>query len=128
MKKIFVILLTLSYCISSTGMTLHIHYCCGKIDKVNFVQAKEQRCRMCRKKAMKKCCDDRQVSLKIQSDQKAEFAVKVLTKIFQQDKIYASNKITEELLADNHLTGFADNSPPLTKTIPIHILLCIYRI
>ena len=125
MKKFLVIVLMLMYGFSSTGMTLHLHYCCGKLDKIDFTPVKEKHCGAGHKMGKKSCCDNKEVSLQLQSDQNP---AKFLNPSFQLPAIKAAQP---ELLVSNPVTAknllpevFAP--PPLQKNI--NTLFCIYRI
>ena len=68
MKKYIIILLMLVYGIPSTGASLYLHYCCGKLDAVSFsVQHKEG----CNQKSTvsKTCCNNVAIDLKLDTDQ-----------------------------------------------------------
>lgn len=127
MKRIIVILLALIYGASSSGMTLHIHFCCGKVDKIDFVPVQRQ-CGMSHKMTTKKCCSDKEVSLKIHSEQKAEFATVSFTGANQQAKILFNYWIIEEIVFTDPLICFSDHAPPSGYDVPVHILHCVYRI
>ena len=128
MKKLIVILLLLGYGLSSFGMTLHVHYCCGKIDKVKLAPVKENKCPVDKKAKKKGCCDDRQVELKIKTDYKNEPSALLKFKSF-----------SEVLLVDDFSTVVfiaANDSPvygkaitrPFSTSIPLYKKHCIYRI
>jgi hypothetical protein len=51
-------------------MTVNFHYCCGKLKKVEFSSAQID-CGMKMKRSTgKKCCDNKQLDLKVKDDQK----------------------------------------------------------
>lgn len=68
MKKCIVILLMLVYGVSSTGMTLKVHYCCGKIKRVDWLSAAEKKCGNEHKMGSMPCCETKQVTIKGVSD------------------------------------------------------------
>jgi hypothetical protein len=130
MKKIAAIILIIVYGASVSGMTLHLHYCCGKVEKINFLPAGKSDCSksMGLKKPMKQCCDDKLVSLKIKSDQKTETGPKLLDKLFQSKLIYLVATDIEKSGYWHNKTGFTDNSPPWVAATPVYIIYCTYRI
>ena len=73
MKKLLAITLILVYGLSSMGTTVHFQYCCGKLEKIDFVPPVTKHCAGDKgsKIENKKCCDDKEVSLKISSEQSA---------------------------------------------------------
>ncbi len=71
LKKLTVILLALIYAVSSSGMTLYVHYCCGEIDDVS-VMAKAPHNEGCHNGEHidnSSCCADETVDLKFKSDE-----------------------------------------------------------
>lgn len=125
MKKLVVILLLVLYGFSSTGMTLHFHYCCGKLAKVELTPVKDT-CGKEHKNSKKPCCDEKQLSLKVKADHKGEEAAKLLLAPATLPKSYSAFSATNpgqgrQLLP--HL--FAP--PPLNST-PLFVLHCVYRI
>lgn len=122
-----IILLMLVYGVSSSGMTLHIHYCCGEIDRIDVAPVEKDNCDKGHNKPMKNCCDEKQLPFKIKSDQKAEAGVKLFCKIFLPEKIHYNN---EPAIRSGYkcTTGFTDSSPPSAAATPVYILHCIYRI
>jgi len=125
MKKLAVILVLLVYGPSSFGMTLHFHYCCGRLERVDLTPPKAKHCGGNDQKiSAKSCCDTKEVRLNIKSDQDAG---KVLQLSFQCFTIKAS--------PDFLISGPVETTkpvpeifapPPLKKELT-H-LYCIYRI
>jgi hypothetical protein len=126
LKKIVAILFLLVYGLSSTGATIQFHYCCGKLKTIKLTQVAQKDCGMKHSApAKKKCCDDKQIELKIKADQKAEQAVTFASwtpSILQQElpidleQQVVSKAIVPEVFAP----------PPLGE--PLYILHCVYRI
>lgn len=69
-KKLAILLILLVYGVSSFGISVHFHYCCGKLKDVNIITVANS-CGMDHKKGDLPCCDDKEVSLQIKSDQHA---------------------------------------------------------
>jgi hypothetical protein len=68
MKKFFAGLLFLVFGLSSSGMTLHLHYCCGKLKNVQFSPVEKKHCGSGRHAVSKPCCDEKEISLKLKGD------------------------------------------------------------
>ena|SRR5215216_1732323 len=128
MKKVFVILLMLVYAVSSSGATLHIHYCCGKIDKIDFKARKKDHCPSDNKISQKNCCDNKEVELKIKSDYKAETETKVLLKDLTAYVNILHAAFKASLFVSNNPFHFSDVSPPLSVSVPLYIFDCTYLI
>lgn len=127
MKKLIVIFVMLAYGLSATGSTVHIHFCCGKIDAVKLVPVTGDQCPVGHKDKKPGCCDDKQLELKIKSDHKSE----------TQTKFRLDSPIVEALSIDawRLLTMETDPvvhrnpaSPPGTAAVSLFKLNCIYRI
>jgi hypothetical protein len=70
MKKLFIILIMLVYGLSSSGMSVNLHFCCGKLDDISFSSQKEKGCTKDEDSFSKKrCCDDKHLEFKLKSDQ-----------------------------------------------------------
>ncbi len=127
MKKLLAIILILVYGLSSTGTTVHFQYCCGKLEKIDFVPPVTKHCAGDKgsKIENKKCCDDKEVSLKISSEQSAAqilypASFPIAIKPVQPGFFFSSPIETKKLLPE----VFAP--PPLKKELT-H-LYCTYRI
>jgi hypothetical protein len=128
MKKLFIILIMLVYGLSSSGMSVSLHFCCGKLDDVSFSAQKEKSCAKDDESFSKKrCCDDKHLEFKLKSDQEPSSkwiqAYKQLTTplitsasyIFWQPQHQPVNELA---------TG-----PPLkTPALPLFIKNCVFRI
>jgi len=124
LKKLVVILLIMVYGLSSSGMTIQFHYCCGKLKSIGLTSVSEQQCGMKHSMQNKRCCDDKQVELKLKGEQKTEQAKIVfftpdLPKRVEysfEPQFVSSTAIVPEIFAP----------PPLGN--PLYILHSVYRI
>jgi hypothetical protein len=125
MKKLFAIMLLLVYGLSSSGMTIHFHYCCGKLKKVDLTSVKDDQCGTKHKMGSKPCCDHKQVSLKLKAEQNPAKAINYSFSItgikpvqpeYQVSTPIETKKLIPEVFAP----------PPLQKDF--NHLYCIYRI
>ncbi|HEY6954763.1 MAG TPA: hypothetical protein VI385_05935 [Flavisolibacter sp.] len=126
MKKIVAILFLLAYGLSSTGATLQFHYCCGKLKDIKLSSVPQKDCGMKHVAPVKKkCCDDKQVELKIKADQKAQQATKFnlwspsIAK--QESTLDVQQPVVSSLIVPEVF------APPPLKD-PLYILHCVYRI
>ncbi len=125
MKKLFVIILLLVYGASSSGMTLHFHYCCGKLDTIDLSPVKHKGCGMNPKPGKKACCDNKEVTLNIKSEQS------LVKHIYPSFQVLAIKPTLPEFLVSSPVKAkgllpqlFAP--PPLQEDRTI--LFCVYRI
>lgn len=128
MKKLIVILLLLGYGLSSFGMTLHVHYCCGKVDQVKLVPVKDHACGVNKSEKKKGCCDDRQVELKLKADYKNELSAWVEFKSFTEAIVVDNFLPIAAIVSNRHYSSRQIFSPPPGGSVPLYIKHCIYRI
>jgi hypothetical protein len=128
MKKLLAIMMLLMYGLSSTGMTLHFYYCCGKLDKVNFISAEVKHCNKAKQYTApeKQCCDNKEISLKITSEQTPG---KILYSSVQfiADKATPPDSSLSSPIETIKLTPEVFAPPPLSSP-PLFILNCVFRI
>lgn len=127
MKKLIVILLLLGYGLSSFGMTLHVHYCCGKVDTVKFMPANDHGCGVKDNIKKKGCCDDRQVEFKIKTDYKNEPSSLVKFKSFTEEPSRDEFSPVASIV-DNCDFGYRQTLSPPGSSVPLYKKHCIYRI
>jgi hypothetical protein len=74
MKRFLITLLSILYLASSTGMTVHIHYCMGNIMGISLIEKKETRCGKCgmQKTLENGCCKDDHQTFKTNDHQLAK--------------------------------------------------------
>lgn len=127
MKRLAVILLFILYGTASMGMTVHFHYCCGKLDKVDLNPTEPKHCKAGKAKNMgnKPCCDNKEVSLSIKQDQSSEKVYQTSFNTHIYKPVYPSFLVTSPAISKNLLPEVF--APPPSNNDLMH-LLCIYRI
>ena len=127
MKKVLLFLLMFTYSLSSIGMTISLHYCCGKLDGVSFSAKHDSNCAKSNEVKKSKCCNDQQVSLKINSEYQqpvqAGSFYKTFVAIPSPSPAFTSFG-RQAFLINSHATG----TPPPLPSIPLFIKYCIFRI
>lgn len=130
MKKLLVTILAFVYLTVSSGATINMHYCMGKLMNWDLANAPKNKCSTCGmdKAAHKGCCKDEHKTLKIEKDQKTSESV---FQFFSTDPAYIAIVYTEwasfpvsSILKDNARV----HAPPFLGAIPIFILTCDLRI
>ena len=114
------------YGFSSTGMTVNFHYCCGKLKKVEFSSAQIECGMKIKHNSSKKCCDNKQLDLKVKDDQKITENAKTVFKAFALSNSFPDFAIIQPLKG-KPLIPSAFASPPLANQ-SLYILHCTYRI
>ena len=114
------------YGLSSTGMTVNFHYCCGKLKKVEF-SAAEVECGMKMKHtSSKKCCDNKQVELKVKADQKLTEGAKAISKVVVISNLSSDFSFASPVYGNGLIPTFFAQPPPAKHQL--YILHCSYRI
>ncbi|PYF74957.1 HYC_CC_PP family protein [Pedobacter nutrimenti] len=131
MKRTLLTILAIFYLGTSSGMTVHFHYCMGKLVEWSLSQPDQSICGFCKtpkKTSGKSCCKDDYKQAKIDKAQKTAASVYQFKQIACLD--LNTNLRNAEYVALPIQTGKAalSNAPPLTGDIPIFIRNCNYRI
>lgn len=133
MKKFIVCILAILYIGSSTGATVHMHYCMGQLVTQNLWQGKAKKCSKCGAKenktaCKKKCCKDEHKLVKLDKDQKtaeSAYQLPVFTSLvtpinFTELPQVQITSITQELPVSN--------APPRSYKVQPYLFLCAFRI
>lgn len=132
MKKFLVAILAVLYMGVSTGATLHLHYCMGKLVGWDLGHKESDACGKC---GMKKelsqdngCCKDEHKQIKLDNDQKAiESAIQLM---------HGSGAVLLTgygVLPETHPVALAvinpvGHSPPRSSSVAIFVLHRVFRI
>lgn len=133
MKKFIVCILAILYIGSSTGATVHMHYCMGKLVEMDlWHREKANTCNKCGakengKSCKKKCCKDVHKLVKLDKDQKtAEAAIQFLALTSFATPVHFYE------LPEAQLTSITQepvsNAPPRSCKVQPYIILCTFRI
>jgi len=132
MKKISVTIFAFLYLAVSSGATLHLHYCMGKLVKWELLHKKDNgkcsKCGMAKSDAKDGCCKDENKLVKIEKDQKVAensytvqlFLVAVIASSFVNTPIVPLLSVTIE----DHF----DHSPPRSNGVAVYIRNCNFLI
>lgn len=117
----------LVYGLSSTGATVHLHYCCGKLDDVSFSHNAKKGCAADKAVSKKSCCDNKHIELKLKADQ--EPAAKWLQhhKVFDAPAVQATTYVF--LVHQNKpVNEYATGPPLVAPSLPLFIKNRVFRI
>jgi hypothetical protein len=124
-KKLFAILMIMLYGLSSTGATVQLHYCCGKLKSMQLGTAPVKECGSKHKMGTKPCCETKQISAK-SHDQQDAYTISLAPKVpveasisFPEVAIQLPSCMIDERPADQ-------SPPPLSRSL--FILNCVFRI
>ena len=125
MKKFLLSILILAYAISSQGMTVSLHYCCGKLVDFSLAPGGAS----CGKKEAVKakgCCDNQEISTHT-DDQKAEY-ISLATSTDGYWIAPTAMVLSHPAPAIRRQTIPSSFLPPPLLTSRLHILYGVFRI
>lgn len=113
------------YGFSSMGMSVSLHYCCGKLKNIEWVATKEK-CGMDHKMGSEKCCDNKAFEHK--GNEPHDFAKVSVEQVKSMASFLYSFVSVFFLPAATCAQVYADARPPGSSQTPLNILYCTYRI
>jgi hypothetical protein len=132
MKKCLTTILAFLYICSSTGATIHMHYCMGQLDNWGLTHNDQKKCGKCgMKKSQKKntgCCRDIHKYFKtINEQQSVQAGIQI-----RPLPTLAISTIYPALIANTFftlkLTNRFSHSPPISPGIAVYIRNCVFLI
>ena len=114
------------YGLSSTGMTVNFHYCCGKLKKVEFSSTQVDCGMKMKHSSGKKCCDNQEVEFKVKADQKITESGKTVIKDVAISSSFSSFAFVNPIHSKTLIPSVF--APPPVANYPLYVLNCIYRI
>lgn len=130
MKKFLVTILSLVYLTVSSGATVHMHYCMGKLVSWNLSPKSNGKCGACgmQKAGHKGCCHDIQKQVKIEKDQKVSESSFQIYIIFSEALLVANTGLPQEYISSPIYNDPISHPPPRLETLPLFVLNCNFRI
>jgi hypothetical protein len=130
MKKVLVTILAFTYLVVSSGATINLHYCMGKLVNWDFSHQQQSKCDVCgmQKADHKGCCNDKHKVFQIDKDQKTvEFSWQFLP-LYTDAVIHHYGDLSAFHATSIAIENPVSHGPPLLSTIPIFLLHCDFRI
>ncbi len=132
MKKIFIAIFAIFYLAISSGFTIHMHYCMGKLADWDLGHNKSKTCSTCgMKKSNEKnngCCKDEQKFIKNNTDQKTDdagFQLMQLTTVALPVSFIQLHPGDFAAVAEESPVSHA---PPRSYGVAVYIRNCVFRI
>jgi hypothetical protein len=119
MKKFIVAILAFLYISASTGATINLHYCMGKLVDWTALSKDTDKCGKCgmlKSNAKDKgCCKDEHKQINLEKDQKtAENNIQLVQLVSVAISISEANPTS--------------NAPPRSSSVAVYIRNCVFRI
>lgn len=128
MKKVIVFILAAFYLCSSTGATVHLHYCMGKVVSWSLEDKSGDECGKCGMEKDGGCCKDESKFVKNNLDQKTtESAIQLLqitTFAAPIDFVNEQGFYSFSLIESYPIS----HAPPLKTGVDILLHNCVFRI
>jgi hypothetical protein len=131
MKKFFAAILAVLYLGTSTGTTVYMHYCMGRVVEWGLRESNSSKCSKCGMKkkpeASKGCCRDEHKQVKIDKDQKASPGFQLSGIVLELVSVIYSDYVVSLLpaLSENFQKS---HDPPPGYWHPLYIIHCVFRI
>ncbi len=129
MKKAAAILLFFLYVIPAVGINVSVHYCGGQISSVSLGLNNTDSCVCGSKKMDKSCCNDKQLSVKEESNhyKSSEVIFNAFKFLNTHPIIVAAYRFSFQS-SDAEDTAYNDYHPPDKIKQPLYILQQVFRI
>jgi hypothetical protein len=132
MKKIIVALLAVLYLGSSSGATIHLHYCMGKLVNLSFSfnEKEKEKCSKCGMKNsrdQKGCCKNEHKQIKIEKDQK--LTEKAVNLFYATSVTHPTHNVELPSIKITSVTNAnpISHAPPRSQ-VAIYICNCVFLI
>jgi len=130
-KRFLATILAVIYFTASTGATVNIHYCMGKLQSMDLWHSKQKEkekvCDNCGMTNKKGCCEDKHQVVKIEKKYNIPVTNISFTKIVSVPSQYFTS-MQPVVLQEETPDFSSSNSPPGKGDIPLFICNCIYLI
>lgn len=138
MKKLLTTILALVYLATSTGATVHLHYCMGELFSWSLVDKDGPNCGECStsKSSMNGhcivvkdgCCKDTQAHFQLDKDQKITESNDAFSALTVAALPMAVSTLPDSYVAA-YIAGYpTTNAPPEPDKVPVFIRNCTFRI
>ena len=128
MKRITVILFTLLYLVSISGLAVNNFYCCGKY-KESFVFHSKALSKFCKGNKLPGCCDTKTVLVKLKDNHSPSQQIKISFNDFLKNIFINGKKSDPSLNLSQELLFLASiHAPPLISNQPVYLSVCSFRI
>ncbi len=132
MKKVIVTILSILYLASTTGASLHMHFCMGKLADWNIGQNKSETCSKCgmdkSDEKLNGCCKDEHKFFKNVTDQKISETGFQLIKLFAAVLPVTFFEITLACILSATEENPVSHAPPRSSGVAVYIRNCIFLI
>ncbi len=132
MKKLIVAILAVLYLGTSSGATLHLHYCMGKLVGMDLWRDNGNKCGKCgmkkSAKAGKDCCKDEHKVIKLEKDHTAAASLAQMLQLTNSLQPVAFNSFAAVQLPTLAVAYPVSHAPPRSGDVPLFVRNCVFLI
>ncbi len=131
MKKVVLTILAFTYLAVSSGATINLHYCMGRLISWDLSPTQQSTCDNCgmEKNVHKKgCCKDEKKVLQIEKDQKAAEQAYQFAAVSSEAIITTYAALPAVPVSSVVIGQPSDHAPPRPGNLPVFLLNCNFRI
>lgn len=132
MKRFIVSILAFLYLGLSTGATINMHYCMGKLVGTSLWNHETSdlcnKCGMEKKASKNKCCKNETKLVKIEQDQKVTAPLDHSVDVAAVELVHYNFILPTAFFDSSIDETFYSNAPPLAFKAPIYLRNCDFRI
>lgn len=130
MKKFFAAILTLLYFASTSGATVHLHYCMDKLVDAKLWSSNKEACSKCgmvkSPKSDNDCCKEKQQQVKVEKEhQKTETEFQTLHPVAPLPSYGELTTVSLSSITEENPTS---NAPPRSCGPALYKRNCVFRI
>jgi len=128
-KKALVTILLVTYAFASSGVSVDLHYCMGKLIGLELDYSAKSGCSNCgmSTKAQEGCCDNKQIQVKVDKEQQVTY--NNISLFNHQIAIAPEYPIIDGFLHSSTIIAHPSiHGPPLITHIPVYLFNCTFRI
>ncbi|MGO4290182.1 HYC_CC_PP family protein [Chitinophaga sp. RAB17] len=129
MKKFVTLILLFLYLGVSTGATVHVHYCMGKVSNWGWGHENKKHCDNCgiEKSSGKKCCKDEHKTFKITNDQQPSDSIFHTLSVLAMLPPQSGNGYRQPVQMIVNMQP-QTHAPPILTPCPLYLRHCIFLI
>lgn len=131
MKKLLAILIAFFYLAITSGFTVNVHYCMGKVSSVKLHNTDDDACGKCGKPGAKggNCCKDVHKFLKVDNSHQAAKMLAADGPVTMDLSLpVAVLQLPSPMLLQASSFNYHLHAPPLTPQRPIFLRYCVFLI
>jgi len=121
MKKTLIILFSFFYLSLTSGITLNLHYCGGKIKNISFFHTNSEEGCCGKKMKSKGCCDEKTTIFKVKDNHQSSDNIKLVFNHFKVFDVAVPVLVSKIYIESNSYTVLNYHAPPVLYDNPLYL-------